>query len=80
MPIHTTPEKLDGVLAAKKPCARYDLASKQYEKSPEFQSLLTKYKPLFQYLEQNAGIPIKTIDEAQFLYNTLWIENLKNYT
>ncbi|XP_031634018.1 prostatic acid phosphatase-like [Contarinia nasturtii] len=80
VPIHTIPEQLDGVLASKRPCARYTMAAKKYQKSQEFQDLLNKYKSLFQYLEQNSGTSIKTLDDAQYLYNTLWIENLKNYT
>lgn len=78
VPIHTIPEKLDGVLAAKRPCARYNQAMKKYESSAEYQALLKKYKELFQYLEENSGSPIKSFDDAQYLYNTLWIENLKN--
>lgn len=80
IPIHTVPEALDSVLAAKKPCARYNQALKKYQSSPEFQALLKKYKPLFQYLEEKSGGPVKSFDQAQYLYNTLWIENLKNYT
>lgn len=80
IPIHTIPEALDAVLAAKKPCNRYNQALQEYQHSPEFQALLKKYKPLFQYLEEKSGAPIKTLDQAQYLYNTLWIEQLKNYT
>lgn len=76
----TIPEKLDGVLAAKRPCQRYSLAEKKYQKSQEFQDLLKKYKPLFQYLEENSGAKIQSFDDAQYLYNTLWIEDLKNFT
>lgn len=80
VPIHTIPEQFDFVLAAKKPCARYNQATKKYLNSPEFQTLLKKYKPLFQYLEKQSGAKIETLDQAQYLYNTLYIEQLKNYT
>ena len=80
VPIHTVPEVLDGILAAKRPCARYNQAAKKYQSSPEFQALLQKYQPLFKYLEKNSGSPIRTLDQAQYLYNTLWIETLKNYS
>lgn len=71
---------MDGVLAAKKTCNRYEQALKKYQKSPEFQALLKKYKPLFKYLEENSGTPIKSFEQAEYLYNTLWIERLKNFT
>lgn len=80
IPIHTTPEKMDGVLAGKRPCARYNHAAKKYERSPEFQEILTKYKSLFQYLSKNSGNSVKTLEQAQYIYNTLWIEKLKNFT
>lgn len=71
---------LDFVLAAKKPCTRYDQSLKKYKNSPEFQSILKKYKTLFQYLEQQSGAQIETLDQAQYLYNTFYIEQLRNYT
>lgn len=80
IPIHTIPERLDYVLAGKKPCARYNHAMKKYEDSPEFKALLKKFRPLFLYLEQNSGKPMNTINDIQWLYNTLWIEQLKNKT
>lgn len=80
IPIHTTPEILDFVLAGKKPCPRYNYAAKKYTESPEFQALLSKYKPLFQYLSQSSGLKVKSLDDAEYLYNTLWIEKLKNFT
>lgn len=77
IPIHTVPEKYDDILAAKKPCQRYDYAFKKYLKSPEYKALSDKFKPLFKYLEEKSGAPIKTFDQAQYLYNTLFIENLR---
>lgn len=78
IPIHTVPEALDGVLAAKKQCNKYIYAQKKYQASVEFQALLSKYKPLFQYLAKNCGANINSFDQAQYLYNTLYIEHLKN--
>lgn len=78
IPIHTIPEKCDHVLAAKKPCRRYEYALKKYQKSPEFKALCQKYADLFQYLEENSGAVIQSFDQAQYLYNTLYIENLRH--
>lgn len=78
IPIHTIPEKCDNVLAAKKPCRRYEYALKKYQSSPEFKALCEKFAALFKYLEENSGAPIRTFDQAQYLYNTLYIENLRH--
>lgn len=80
IPIHTIPEYSDYVLAAKKPCARYNYEMKKYEESPEIRSLLEKFQHLMRYLEENAGKPIRSFNDVQSLHNTLWIENLKNKT
>lgn len=78
IPIHTVPEALDGVLAAKKICNRYNYAQKKYQQSAEYEALITKYRPLFQYLSQKCGAKVTTFDQAQYLYNTFYIEHLKN--
>lgn len=78
IPIHTMPEALDYLLAGKKPCARYEYAFKKYTESPAYRAILQKHQPLFQYIEQYSGKVIRTIQDAQNFYNTLWIENLKN--
>lgn len=80
IPVHTIPETMDHVLAAKKPCALYEYALKKYKDSPEYQNLKKKFKPLFHYLEKQAGKHIRTFTDVQNLYNTLCIEDLKNYT
>lgn len=80
IPIHTIPEHSDYILAAKKPCARYEYAMKKYEESPEIKALFKKFKPLFKYIEENSGKTIRTFNDVLEVYNTLWIENLKNKT
>lgn len=77
IPIHTIPEKLDNVLAAKKPCQRYEHAIKKYFNSGDYKELCEKFKSLFTYLEENSGAPVKTFEQAQYLYNTLFIETLR---
>lgn len=80
VPVHTIPENLDYVLAAKKPCARYEYALKKYKKSDQHQALLRKFRPLFQYLQKNSGKKVDSFGTVQNLYNTFYIEELKNRT
>ena len=80
IPVHTTPETQDYVLAAKKSCPNYDYALKKYKNSPEYKELNKKFKPLYEYLTQHSGKKVDTFTGVNNLYNTLWIENLKNFT
>lgn len=80
IPVHTIPESLDHVLAAKRPCPLFDYTMKKLRASDEFQALDKRYKPLFEYLTASTGKKVKTITDVQNLYNTLFIEDLKNLT
>lgn len=80
IPVHTIPEELDGILAAKKPCPRYSQALKNYEETPEFKTILNKYQDLFKYLQEHTGKSVKSLKDVQSLYTTLFIEQLRNYT
>ncbi|KAH8241254.1 hypothetical protein KR032_005448 [Drosophila birchii] len=78
IPIHTTPEKDDPILAAKAPCPAYDYEMASLESSPEFLALAKKYKDLFAYLSEKSGRSVKTFLDASYLNNTLFIESLYN--
>uniref|UniRef100_A0A8D8T9D9 acid phosphatase n=2 Tax=Cacopsylla melanoneura TaxID=428564 RepID=A0A8D8T9D9_9HEMI len=80
IPVHTTPEKMDKVLAMKKPCPQYDIEKKKYMASPEAQQFLAKYHPLFEYVSQHAGQPVVTPSDLEFIHNTLFIEETNNLT
>jgi len=80
IPIHTTPEKEDPILAAKAPCPAFDYELATLESSPEFKAMTEKHRDLFAYLSEKAGRSVKTFVDAQYLNNTLFIENLYNMT
>lgn len=80
IPVHTVPENSDYILAAKKPCQLYDFALKKYKDSSEYKDLNKKFKSLYEYLEKNSGKKIRSFTDVQNLYNTLYIEELKNRT
>lgn len=78
IPIHTMPENIDYILAMKRPCPLYIKAHKEYEQSKEIQSILEDNRELIQYLEMHSGLTLDRIIHIKSLYETLWIENLKN--
>lgn len=78
IPVHTIPEHLDHVLAMKKPCPRYDAEFNNARNLPEVKNLETKYKKVFEYLSLHTGSEVKTIENAEYIHSTLFIESLKN--
>ncbi|KAM7363552.1 acid phosphatase 1 isoform 2-T2 [Cochliomyia hominivorax] len=80
IPVHTQPEKSDSVLAAKAGCPAYEYALSTLRNSPEFQELNNRYAYLYNYLTQNAGITIDTLEAVQRLNNTFLIEEIYNKT
>ncbi|KAG5673760.1 hypothetical protein PVAND_003780 [Polypedilum vanderplanki] len=80
IPVHTTPEKLDEILAAKKSCPVYDYELKKLYKSPEFKAYDQKYKPIYKYLTQYAGKKVDSIQSVQNIYSCLHIEQIYNFT
>lgn len=55
IPVHTMPETLDELLAAKKSCPAYDYALKKYKKSEDFVHLNKRFQWLYDYLTENCG-------------------------
>ncbi|KAJ8972001.1 hypothetical protein NQ314_000432 [Rhamnusium bicolor] len=80
IPIHTTSEKEDAVLAAKKPCPKYDQLSKQLFKSEFFRNISHINHDLYAYLTRYSGQTVSTLETLEYLYNTLLIETMYNYT
>ncbi|XP_058812426.1 prostatic acid phosphatase [Topomyia yanbarensis] len=80
IPVHTSPEILDEVLAAKKPCPAYDNALRKYKDSDEFQQYNKSLEPVYQYVSTHSGKKVNTPTAAQNLYSCLHIEALNNFT
>lgn len=80
IPIHTTPEDDDVVLAMKKDCAKYDVLMKQLLKSDEFRAIYGKLHDLFAYLTKYTGMVVADFLKLEYVYNTLYIESVYNLT
>lgn len=79
IPIHTIPEELDYVLAAKKPCPLYNRAYEEYKTSDEIKSILERNQSTVEYLEKHVGMKIDSIETLKDIYQALWIEQLKEF-
>lgn len=80
IPIHTLPEVEDAVLAMKKPCPRYNALMRQLLKSDEFIAINHKLHDLYAYLTKYTGTLIADIINLEYVYNTLYIESVNNFT
>lgn len=78
VPIHTQPKEMDHILYGGRPCSRYERAKQKYLQSSNYTTLMAKHKQLFNYLQENSGTQIRLLDDVDILYNTLWIEQLKD--
>lgn len=80
IPIHTQPEIEDAVLAMKKPCPMYNTLMEQLLKSDEFLNINHKLHDLYAYLTKYTGTPITNLITLEYVYNTLYIESINNFT
>lgn len=80
IPVHTMPEKLDEVLAAKKPCPVYDYELKKLLKSQEFKAYDKSIAPIYKYLTMHTGKSVNSIQSVQNIYSCLHIEELYDLT
>ncbi|KAJ8975474.1 hypothetical protein NQ317_019802 [Molorchus minor] len=80
IPIHTIPEKEDAVLAGKKTCPKYNELQKQLFKSDYFRNVSHINHDLYAYLTRYTGETVSTLETLEFIYSTLLIETVNNYT
>lgn len=80
IPVHSIPEDMDNVLAAKKYCPRYDYELRKVLNSPELKKIEKENKKLYAYLTEKTGKKISSLRSIEQLYDTLFIENLYNKT
>ncbi|KAJ8680223.1 hypothetical protein QAD02_016010 [Eretmocerus hayati] len=79
IPVHTVPSE-DDVLAGKKYCDKYNYELQKVLTSPEMQALNEENAELYKYLSEKSGKSIATLEELEYLFNTLMIEEKFNKT
>lgn len=68
------------MLAAKRSCPAYDYALSKLKQSEEFEDLDRKFSKLYEYLTENTGRNVDSLEEVQRIYSCLYIESLYNFT
>lgn len=80
IPVHTSPETHDHLLAMKKPCEKYKQLYRSLYNTQEFIDIQTKNHELYKYVALNSGADIYNLETLQSIYNILFIEELNNLT
>lgn len=80
IPVHTIPETDDYLLSAKKYCPKYEKLTKDLFRTPYFRNISHQLHDLYSYLSRYSGETVSDLEHLEFLYNTLAIETLYNYT
>ncbi|KAL1501551.1 hypothetical protein ABEB36_006852 [Hypothenemus hampei] len=80
IPIHTLPQHEDPILAAKKPCKKYDFLQKQLFQTAYFRNISHVNHDLYAYLSKYSGQTISDIEKLEYLYSTFQIETWNNFT
>lgn len=77
IPVHTMPIDDDYILAAQKPCDRYDFEMQKIINGTMYKGLFKQHKPLLDYLEEHSGFKMTTISNVCFLYDALYTQQMK---
>lgn len=77
---HSIPRKVDHIIYAEMACPRYVIARALYEASPEIKILKKQNRPLFKYLEEHTGKPVRKLEEFRKVCDTLDVELRSNKT
>ncbi|XP_031767348.1 prostatic acid phosphatase-like isoform X2 [Galleria mellonella] len=80
IPVHTKPVFEDNLLAMEKPCTTYTQVFNEYVNSEKYLTRLSKYKSLMEYLSYHTGENVTDYNDINNIYNTLYIEELYNFT
>jgi lysosomal acid phosphatase len=80
IPVHTVPQKDDGLLSSHADCPRFTQLQEDLENSEAFKKIYTENRGLFEYISKNAGQNITNVVELDYVYDTLFIEHNNNFT
>jgi len=80
IPVHTRPTPEDNILSEHAECERYDILYDAMMQSPEIEEINQKYQQVYDYATKMSGNQVSTLVEADYLRDTLFIEQTYNKT
>lgn len=78
IPVHSLPDSMDHLLSTNRPCPRYSYEKKKLKQSNKIRKLRKRLKPFLEFLTEKSGRKITSLFHVRKLYNTLYVEELKN--
>lgn len=78
IPVHSMPDLMDHLLSTNRPCPRYSYEKKKLKQSNKIRKLRKRLKPFLEFLTEKSGRKITSLFHVRKLYNTLYVEELKN--
>lgn len=78
IPVHTVPGDQDYIIGTPV-CDRFVYEMSKIENSTEINTLLNEKRSLIRYLEYNSGQAMDTLEKLSYLYDDLFIEQIKGY-
>lgn len=78
IPIHTIPVNMDHVLAAKKPCKRYESLVNEHFNRVEYKAWRSEHKSIYQEIQEKSGLSTDNPLNVIFFHDTLRIQQMKN--
>jgi lysosomal acid phosphatase len=79
IPVHTVPQEEDALLSSHAACPRFEqLHRKVLEKSKFMKNIYDENRDLFEYISANVGENVTNIVNMDYIFDTLWIENIYN--
>ncbi|XP_046643622.1 lysosomal acid phosphatase-like [Daphnia pulicaria] len=80
IPVHTIAKEQDLLLVLESECPRYDELLAQLNSSPDVRKRMDSNKEMLDYLAVKSGLNMTEIDDIEYLYDTLFIEDRFNKT
>lgn len=80
IPVHTMPLDQDNIIANHAICPKYKKLFEALSDDPEIADIIAKNDWIFKYLSKHTGQKVENLLDIDYLYDTLFIENLYNKT
>ncbi|XP_019872643.1 prostatic acid phosphatase [Aethina tumida] len=80
IPIHNRPNVEDSLISLEKPCDKFDSLFQELMEGEHFKQVDREYKKVYEYLTENSGTQMESLQAAKALYATLSIEEQRNFT
>lgn len=75
MPIHTIPINNDYLLYQSISCPKLDKLRDEYMESDDMKALFKRYNALIQFISENSGMEIRTVNDLTGIHQALSIEH-----